>query len=140
MCEELTAWGQCDLRVARILSCVPHCASDKLYIEQIDCGEGRERTILSGLQKFIALPEMTQGLCIVFANLKPKKLAGDFSEGMVMCADNSELDQIQLMRPPEGAKVGERIQLEGNPIGGAPLSNDWQKVLNPKRKIEVKLL
>lgn len=44
------------------------------------------------------------------------------------------------MRPPEGSVVGERIQLEGHPIGGEPLSNDWQKVLNPKRKIERSLL
>lgn len=52
---------------------------------------------------------MTKGLCVVFANLKPKKLAGDFSEGMVMCADNAEIGKVQLMRPPEGSKVGERI-------------------------------
>lgn len=60
---------------------------------------------------------MTEGLCVVYANLKPRKLADIMSEGMVMCASNAEHTQIEIMRPPEGAKVGERITLAGNPAG-----------------------
>jgi aminoacyl tRNA synthase complex-interacting multifunctional protein 1 len=60
---------------------------------------------------------MTDGLCVVYANLKPRKLADIMSEGMVMCASNPEHTSIEIMRPPAGAKVGERITLEGNPAG-----------------------
>ena len=38
-----------------------------------------------------------------------------------MCAENDDHSEVQLMRPPAGSKVGDRIQLEGDPIGGAPL-------------------
>ena len=44
------------------------------------------------------------------------------------------------MRPPAGSTVGERIQLEGNPIGGAPLPAALEKTLNPKKKVEGKFL
>ena len=64
---------------------------------------------------------MLDGQCVVFANLKERKLAGIGSEGMVMCAENDDHSEVQLMRPPVGSKVGDRIQLEGDPIGGAPL-------------------
>lgn len=83
---------------------------------------------------------MTQGLCVVFANLKPRPLAGMLSEGMVMCAQNDDHTQVELIRPPEDCTVGERVQLEGNPIGGAKLTDEMQKILNPKRKLAEKLL
>ena len=59
---------------------------------------------------------------------------------MVMCAENDDHTEVQLMRPPAGCEVGDRIQLEGDPIGGAPLPEAFQQVLNPKKKIENKLL
>lgn len=95
---------------------------------------------MSGLQPFVTIEEMLEGECVVFANLKAKKLAGIPSEGMVLCADNADHTQVQLMRPPPGSTVGERIQLEGNPIGSAPLPAALEKTLNPKKKIEGKFL
>jgi tRNA-binding EMAP/Myf-like protein len=61
---------------------------------------------------------MLDGLVVVFANLKPRKLAGFMSNGMVLCASTDDKSTIELVRPPEGSKVGERIQLTGNPILG----------------------
>ena len=48
-----------------------------MYIEKIDLGEGKLREIGSGLRQFIPIEEMTREgtLCVVFANLKPRKLA-----------------------------------------------------------------
>ena len=68
---------------------------------------------------------MTEGLCVVFANLKPRKLTDIMSEGMVMCASNEAHTAVEFMRPPAGSKVGERVQLEGNPIGGQPCSDEF---------------
>lgn len=59
---------------------------------------------------------MKKGLVIVFANLKPRKLADIMSNGMIMCASNADKSTIELIRPPEGSKIGERVQLTGNPI------------------------
>jgi tRNA-binding EMAP/Myf-like protein len=68
------------------MECEVHPDSDKLYVEKIDVGEGSLRTIGSGLQKHISMEEMLEGKCMVFANLKEKKLGGVPSHGMVMCA------------------------------------------------------
>lgn len=122
-----------DFRVAKIVECKPHPDSEKLYVEQIDLGEGRLRTIGSGLKPFCSLDEMLTGLCVVYANLKPRKMCDFQSEGMVMCASNEEHTHIEIMRPPEGSKVGERVVLEGNPAG--ELSQEYQAVLNPKKKV-----
>jgi tRNA-binding EMAP/Myf-like protein len=65
---------------------------------------------------------MKKGLVIVFANLKPRKLVDIMSNGMVMCASMSDKSTIELIRPPEGSKIGERVQLTGNPILGKELS------------------
>ena len=48
----------CDLRVGKIVECKKHPDSEKLYIEQIDVGEGSLRTIGSGLQPFCTMEEM----------------------------------------------------------------------------------
>ena len=89
-------YQQCDLRVGKIVECEKHPESEKLYIEKIDLGEddGRIRTIVSGLQPYVPLEEMLEGHCVVFANLKAKKLAGIPSEGMVMCAGSVDGSQV----------------------------------------------
>ena len=123
---------QADFRVGRIVECKRHPDSEKLYVEQIDIGEGRLRTIGSGLQPFCSMEEMLSGLVVVWANLKPRKLADLMSEGMVLCASNAEHTHIEIMRPPAGAKIGDRVVLAG---GQVQMSQEMQPVLNPKKKI-----
>jgi hypothetical protein len=60
------------------------------------------------------------------------------SAGMVMCAGNGT--NIEFVRPADGSKVGDRVQIDGNRWKGEPLSADYEPVLNPKKKIEVGVL
>ena len=115
-------YSKCDLRVGKILSCEPHPDSEHLYRELIDLGEGEPRLIGSGLKNKIPVEEMLSGFVIVFANLKPRKMADFSSNGMVMCASTEDKSVVELIRPPEGSKVGERVQLVGNPILGQPVA------------------
>ena len=121
--------------MGKIVECKVHPDSDKLYVEKIDLGEEKGlRTIGSGLQPFVTLEEMTEGLIIVLANLKPRKLAGIMSEGMVLCAGNEDYTKIELLKAPEGSNIGERVQLEGNPTLGEPLGQAFEPIINPKTK------
>jgi len=87
------------------------------------------------------MEEMTNGENVmIWANLKQKKLGGVPSHGMVMCANNADHTVCQIVRPPSGAVVGERIQLEGNPILNAPVSEEKAAELNPKKKVEPKFM
>ena len=103
--------------------------------------EGKIRTIVSGLQQFVSLEDMLSKKIIVFANMKPKKLAGIMSEGMVLCAGNADHTVVELMRPHDDSVIGERVTLEGEGLFGADgLPTEPQPILNPKRKVEFKFL
>lgn len=86
------------------------------------------------------MEEMLADKIIVFANMKPRKLAGIMSEGMVLCASNADHTQVELMRPSNDTPLGERVSLDGNPFGADGITQEPQPILNPKRKVEPKLL
>merc|ERR1719310_2118143 len=72
---------------------------------------------------------------MVFANLRPIKLGPiPQSDGMVLCASTPE--KVELMRPPAGCKVGERIQLEGNPCKGGELKQEMLEKFSKKSKVK----
>lgn len=52
-----------------------------------------------------------------------------------MCASNADHTIVELIRPPAGVQIGERVTLEGNPIGSA-FSQDRQEELKNKKKQE----
>jgi len=103
-----------DIRVGKILKAEQHPDADSLYVEQIDVGdEEGPRTIVSGLAKYIPLAELEGRMCTVLCNLKPAKMRGVVSEGMVLCGANEGTNTVELLEPPADAKVGERVMVEG---------------------------
>jgi len=52
---------------------------------------------------------------VVLCNLKPKKLAGYESHGMVMCAETADMSICEFLAPPEGSVAGDLIEFEGYP-------------------------
>lgn len=115
-----------DFRVGRIISAKKHPEADSLYVEDVDVGEGKNRTVVSGLVKFVPLDQMQNRLALLLCNLKPAKMRGVTSEAMVMCASTPE--KVEILEVPAGAVPGDRVSVEGYP--GEP---DAQ--LNPKKKI-----
>lgn len=55
------------------------------------------------------------GLCVIFANLKPRKMGGYESNGMVMAVNKD--GEYEIVRPPPGSEVGERVVLYGREGG-----------------------
>lgn len=82
--------GRIDLRIGKIVEIQKHPDADSLYVEQIDLGEDKPRTVVSGLVKHVPIEEMKNRLVVVMCNLKPAKMRGVTSEGMVMCASSPE--------------------------------------------------
>ncbi|KAJ9587790.1 hypothetical protein L9F63_018773 [Diploptera punctata] len=118
--------GRLDFRVGRIISAKRHPDADSLYVEEIDVGEGKSRTVVSGLVKFVPVEELQDRLVVLLCNLKPVKMRGVTSEAMVMCA--STPDKVEVLCPPEGCIPGDQVHVEGYPRLPDP-------VLNPKKKI-----
>ncbi|WP_407391713.1 methionine--tRNA ligase [Methanobrevibacter sp.] len=80
--------------------------SDKLLKLQIDIGEEKPRQIVSGIANYYSPEELIGKKVCVLANLKPAKLFGTLSEGMILATGES----VALLSPDENGKVGERIQ------------------------------
>ncbi|KAI4369246.1 hypothetical protein MLD38_017711 [Melastoma candidum] len=117
-----------DIRVGLITKAQKHPHADSLYMEEIDVGEGQNRTVVSGLVKYIPLEEMQNRKVCVLCNLKPANTRGIKSQAMVLAASNSDNTKVELVDPPVGAKIGERVTFPG--FDGQP-----DDVLNPKKKI-----
>ena len=127
-------WTKTDIRVGHIVKAWPHPDSDKLWCEEIDIGEDQPRQIASGLRHFYKTVDQIQGRkCLVVANLKPAKLGGFKSEGMVLCAGNADHTQVEFVDVPEGAAIGERVFVSGE--SGDPSGPGAMK----KKKIFAKL-
>ena len=107
-----------EFKVGQITKVWNHPDADKLYCEEIECGEEKPRQIASGLRPHYSLEEMEGKRLLVVANLKTKKLVGFPSSGMVLCAAETKDDgseKVEFIEPPEGAKLGEIITFEGLP-------------------------
>jgi len=72
-----------------------------------------KRKIASGLVGYYTAEELTGQRCLVFANLKEKKLVGFPSHGMVMCASDKNKNSVKVLTPPESAKLGDIVTVQG---------------------------
>jgi methionyl-tRNA synthetase len=79
---------QVELRTGTITSVEEHPNADKLMVVRIDDGSAEGRTVCAGLKEYYDASQM-EGMRVVFvANLKPRKLRGVMSEGMLLAADD----------------------------------------------------
>ncbi len=104
-----------DLRVAEITNVERHPEADKLYVETISLGGEEERTIVSGLVPFYEAEELQGKRIILVYNLKPAKLRGVKSQGMLLAAEvegEEEHETIEVLDIPT-AEPGARLALEG---------------------------
>lgn len=120
-----------DIRVGRVLSAKVPPEAEKLYLEEIDIGEDKPRIVVSGLVQFVSKEELEGRLVLVVTNLKPAKLAGIMSYGLVLCASNDDHTKVEILSVPEGSSVGERVQITGVAVDPAPSSvapKVWSKI------------
>ncbi|MCE5255257.1 MAG: methionine--tRNA ligase [Spirochaetaceae bacterium] len=92
-----------DLRVAKIVKIERHPKADKLYVETLDDGSGTERVIVSGLVPYYAEEELLGQHIVLVNNLKPAKLRGIESKGMLLAASISGTDgkeQVEVLTAP----------------------------------------
>ena len=103
---DIKEFQKMDLRVGRVLSCERHPDADKLFVLQVDIGEGKPRQIVSGLAESYTPGQMIGKSIVVVANLKPAVLRGQKSEGMLLAGRNGR--EIQVVEA-EGLLPGTKI-------------------------------
>lgn len=99
-----------DLRVAKIKKVEDIKGADKLYKIELDVGEKiGERTVCAGLKPFYSKNELLNKKVVYFANLKPRKLRGIMSQGMLLAASTEDDSKVSLISPSEEIELGSKI-------------------------------
>ena len=108
--EEITIddFAKVELKVGTVIACEKHPKADKLLVEQVDLGD-ETRQIVSGIAKFYSPEAMIGQKVVVVTNLKPVKLRGVESQGMILCAaqeDDADLSLVTIAKDlPNGTIV-----------------------------------
>ena len=108
--EEITIddFDKIDLRVVKVISCEPVKGAKKLLKLKVDLG-GEERQVISGISQYYKPEELIGKSVVLVANLKPAKLRGELSQGMILAAatdDDSKLFTVSIPGElPTGSQV-----------------------------------
>lgn len=100
-------FARVDLRVAEVIACEKMEKADKLLVLRVRLGE-EERTVVSGIAKNYKPEDLVGKKVILVANLKPTKLRGTLSQGMILAAsdpDDNDIEVLTLDRIPSGNRV-----------------------------------
>ena len=106
---DINDFFKCKIQVARVLACEKVEKSTKLLKFRLGLGKDGERTVVSGIQKWYEPENLVGTQVAVITNLKPAKLAGIESQGMILCAldDNGNLRLVSVGEGVEdGALIG----------------------------------
>ncbi|MEG0442800.1 MAG: methionine--tRNA ligase [Carnobacterium sp.] len=97
-----------ELKVAEVIDCGKVEGADKLLKFRLDVGDEGHRQILSGIAEWYPNPEELIGKKVVIvANLKPRKMRGEISQGMILSAEKD--GQLQLIEAPMEAPNGSEV-------------------------------
>ena len=98
-----------EMRTGKILSVEDHPNADKLFVVVIEDGPDSTRTVCAGLKGHYTASQL-EGLDIVFvANLRPRKLRGVLSEGMLLAADDED-GNVRVLTPEDGMPPGSLVR------------------------------
>lgn len=104
---DLDTFAKADLRVAKVKACEKVKGASKLLKLQLDLGY-EERQVVSGIAKTYKPEELIGRRVIVVTNLKPVKLCGEDSFGMILCASDGE--NLTICAPSESIKLGAQVR------------------------------
>ena len=107
--EEITFddWMKMQFQIGEIISCEAVKKSKKLLCSQVKIGS-QVKQIVSGIKPYYTPEEMVGKKVMVLVNLKPAKLAGVLSEGMILCAEDKDGNPV-LMTPEKDVPAGSPV-------------------------------
>ena len=98
---------QTSLKIGTILEAIEVANSDRLLQLKVDLGESEPRQIIAGIKEYYAPQELINTQVCVVANLKPAKIMGLLSQGMLLAAKDK--DGLALMRPEKPKTSGSSV-------------------------------
>jgi methionyl-tRNA synthetase len=107
---EIDDFAKVDLRVGQVISAERLPKSDKLLLLKIDLGEEQPRQVLAGIAQYYEPEKLVGRKVVVVANLKPRKLRGFESQGMVVAASYGEEGRPVIATFTEDVPNGARLK------------------------------
>lgn len=101
-------FAKLDLRVARVVEAVEHPNADKLFLLKIDLGS-EQRQLCAGLRAHYTAEQLVGKSIVVIANLAPRKMRGEVSQGMLLAASDDGKDQVILIGVDGDIAPGSRV-------------------------------
>jgi len=118
-------FSKLSLRIGKITQAKPHPSADRLYILKVSLGR-ETRQLVAGLKPYFTEKELKGKHIVVLTNLKPAKLKGIESTGMLLAAEYK--DKVVLLESPN-SKPGDPVYIEGiKPIGMQITLKDFEKI------------
>lgn len=97
------------LKTGKVLECAKAENAEKLYLLQVDLGEEKPRQIVSSLVDYYSAESLVGKEIVVLTNLKPAKMRGHLSEGMLLCAETPDSSVCVLLKPETPVAPGTDI-------------------------------
>jgi methionyl-tRNA synthetase len=102
-------FAKIDLRIATVVECRPHPNADKLLVLQIDTG-GERRQICAGIKANYQPEQLVGKQIVIVANLEPRQLRGEISQGMLLAATDTATGKVVLLGPIESVAPGSKVK------------------------------
>lgn len=100
-------FAKVELRVATVLECKPHANADKLLVLQVDLG-GEKRQICAGLRAHYQPEQLVGKQIVVVANLAPRTMRGEVSQGMLLAASDGS-GKVIVVSPADSVAAGAKV-------------------------------
>jgi methionine--tRNA ligase beta chain len=98
-----------DLRVGLVKEAVKVDWSEKLLRLRVDFGELGEKTVFTGIYHWYKPEEFQDKKLIFVVNVTPKKVGDEFSEAMILAAEDKETDTLSVIMPDADIALGARV-------------------------------
>lgn len=102
-------FAKMDLRIAEVVACEKMEKADKLLILKVKLGE-EERTVVSGIAQHYSPEDLVGKKVVLVANLKPTKLRGVLSEGMILAASDADHQHLEVLMLQSDLPSGNRVK------------------------------
>ena len=102
-------FSKLELKVATVLECKPHGNADKLLVLQVELANGEKRQICAGLRQHYQPEQLVGKQIIVVANLAPRTMRGEISQGMLLAATDAATQKVIVASPSEAVAPGSKV-------------------------------
>ncbi len=102
-------FAKLDLRIATVVECKVHPNADKLLLVQLDLGV-EKRQVCAGLREYYAPEQLVGKQVIIVANLEPRAMRGEMSNGMLLATTDSVTGRVLIVSPAENVAPGSIVK------------------------------